>query len=82
MIKIFAINSPFLLPPFLRREEKREKNNQSRGQKSYLSALSSDVNKQRYFVAEKLGFSVGFKAFCSKKNQLKFFREFTHVLKS
>ena len=46
MNTIFTIHSPFFLPPFLRREEKREKNNQRRGQKSCLSARS----KERYGI--------------------------------
>ena len=36
----FANPSPFLLPSFLGRKRKGEKNNQSRGQKSCLSARS------------------------------------------
>ena len=35
---IFAIHSPFLLPSFLEVKRKGEENNQSRGQKSCLSA--------------------------------------------
>ena len=40
LITIFANHSPFLLPPFFRREEKRGKNIQGLGQKSCLAAWS------------------------------------------
>ena len=52
-ITIFAIHSPFLLP-FFRREEKREKNNQSRDFKSCLSARSI----QGVVCFKKVGFFV------------------------
>ena len=50
MFTIFAINSPFLLPSFLGRKRKREKNNKSSGQKSCLSArsLSEPFLLERY----------------------------------
>ena len=47
--RFLLIHSPFLLHSFFRREEKREKNNQSRGQKSCLSARTSYF-KQQYNI--------------------------------
>jgi len=51
-ITIFAIHSPFLLPPFFRREEKSGNNNQSRDFKSCLSALSLNIMaiKNQYYT--------------------------------
>ena len=42
--RFLLIHSPFLLPSFFRREGKREKNNQSRGQNSCLSDQSIRFN--------------------------------------
>ena len=52
---ILPLNSPFLFPIFLRGNRKGEKNSQSRGQKSCLSARSSLklCNRTRFLFAIK-----------------------------
>ena len=53
LIKIFAIHSPFFFPLFLGEKRKGEKNNQSRGQKSCLSARSIENSPQEWLLTIK-----------------------------